>query len=369
MKIFLDNIAFNLQKAGGISVYWSELVKRFACSGHDMTFIEQDGEISNIFRTQIDISSSNIVYQKAMLTRISRYLSLRLNINSPSVFHSSYFRICKNPKAVNIVTVHDCTYELFSSGLKQKVHLWQKKQALNSADSIICVSENTKSDLLKFYTHLPPHKVKVIYNGAGDDFFPLERNLHFTGFYENIRDKKYILYVGGRNSYKNFNIAIEAVSLLNDFSLVAVGGGELTDNENIKLSSIRDRFFHVKSPSSKDLNLLYNFAFCLLYPSSYEGFGIPIAEAMKAGCPVVTSSVSSIPEVAGDAGLMVETICTAEIIAKINALNQESFRAEVIERGFVQGNKFSWDRCFRETIECYEQAYENKLLSRNSYVK
>lgn len=361
MRIILDNIAFNLQKAGGISVYWSELVKRCACSGHDVTFIEQDNETSNIFRKQINISSSNIVYQKAMLTRISRYLSVRLNVNRPSIFHSSYFRICKNPKTVNIVTIHDCFYELFVRGLKQKVHLWQKKQALNNADAIICVSENTKSDLLKLYTHLHPDKVKVIYNGAGDEFFPLERILPFADSYEHILNKKYILYVGSRSSYKNFNLAIDVVSQLDEYSLVAVGGGELSASDSSRLSPIHDRFFHIKSPSSKDLNILYNHAFCLLYPSSYEGFGIPIAEAMKAGCPVITTSVSSIPEVAGNAGLMVDTICTADIIAKINDLNNESYRNKVIELGLIQGNTFSWDRCFRETLECYEHAYNYKF--------
>lgn len=361
MKIFLDNIVFDLQKAGGISVYWSELVKRYHGSGHEVTFIEQRPETSNIFRKQVEINPPNIFYQTCLPSKISRYLPVRLNMDSPAIFHSSYFRVCNNANAINIVTVYDFIYELFESGLKQRVHRMQKKYALNNADAIICISESTKVDLLKLYPYLSPAKVKVIHIAAGNEFSPLENITQVSGPYEQILNKKYILFVGSRSNYKNFNLAIEAVSKLNDFSLVAVGGGELTDNDNHKLSPIRDRFFHVKSPSCKDLNLLYNFAFCLLYPSSYEGFGIPIAEAMKAGCPVITSSVSSIPEVAGDAGLKLEIICAAEIVAKINSLEKESFRAEVIERGYVQGNRFSWDRCFRETMECYEQAYNNKL--------
>ena len=361
MKIFLDNIVFDLQKAGGISVYWYELINRFNLSTHDVTFIEQDNDISNIFRKQLDINSSSILYQHAMPIRISRYLSVHLNIDRPSIFHSSYYRICNNPKAVNVVTTHDFIYELFGSGLRKKVHVWQKKKALNNADVIICVSENTKSDLFKFYPDVTSDKVRVIHNAAGNDFFPLDKKLFFSGPYKHILKKKYILYVGGRSSYKNFDLVIEVVSHQADLSLVIVGGGELSARDSRNLSEIAGRYFYIESPSSKDLNLLYNYAYCLLYPSSYEGFGIPIVEAMKAGCPVITSSVSSIPEVAGNVALMVDTICSSEIIAKINDLNNESFRNAIIDRGLIQGNRFSWDRCFRETIESYKHAFNHKF--------
>lgn len=361
MNIYLDNIVFDLQKAGGISIYWSELVKRFACSGHNAIFIEQDGEAINIFRKQMDIDYLNIVHQKILPLKISRYMPLRLNLDTPSIFHSSYFRVCINSKAANVVTVYDCIYELFGSGLNQKVHLMQKKYALGNADAVICISESTKADLLKLYPLLSPEKVKVVYIAAGDEFYPLERNITIPSPYEHIINKKYILYVGSRSTYKNFNMAVKAVSQLVDYSLVAVGGGELSAGDRLSISPMSGRFFHIKSPSSKDLNTLYNHAYCLLYPSSYEGFGIPIAEAMKAGCPVITSSVSSIPEVAGNAGLMIDKICDADIIAKINDLNNELYRNKVIELGLIQGNAFSWDRCYRETLACYEHAYNNKF--------
>lgn len=361
MKIFLDNIVFDLQKVGGISIYWSELVKRFHRSKLEVKYIEQGTIASNIFRKQIEIHPHNIIHQTCLPPKLSRYLPVRLKIDSPAIFHSSYFRVCNNPSAVNVVTIYDSIYELFGSGLNQKVHLLQKKHALNNADAVICISESTKTDLLKLYPLLSPEKVKVIYIAAGDEFYPLEKYLTIPSSYEFIENKKYILYVGSRSSYKNFSLAVKVVSQLVEYSLVVVGGGKISAGESQSISSISDRFFHIKSPSSEDLNVLYNHAFCLLYPSSYEGFGIPIAEAMKAGCPVITSSVSSIPEVAGNAGLMIDKICTDDIIAKINDLNNELYRNKVIELGLIQGNTFSWDRCYNETLACYEYAYNYKF--------
>jgi hypothetical protein len=107
MKIYLDNIVFNLQKAGGISVYWSELVKRFACSGQDVTFIEQGWNVTNIFRKQIDLTPSCIEYKNTIPTKISRYFPVKLNVDAPSIFHSSYFRVCNNTKVVNVITIYD----------------------------------------------------------------------------------------------------------------------------------------------------------------------------------------------------------------------------------------------------------------------
>lgn len=361
MNIILDNIVFNLQKAGGISVYWFELTKRFASSGENISFIEHNGNSNNIFRQQININNSIILKKDTIPVKLSRYMPVKLKLHSNAIFHSSYFRICTNKNVVNIITVYDFIYELFESGIRNKIHLTQKKYALNNADAIICISESTRKDLLRLYPNISSDKVRVIHIAAGDFFVMPDKKQQNLRNYEFIFNRKYVLYVGNRGGHKNFNIVIDVMKQLDGFSLVAVGGGDLNDEEKRKLSQLSGRFSHIKSPDSNDLNILYNYAFCLIYPSSYEGFGIPIAEAMKAGCPVIASSVSSIPEVAGNAGLMINTICVDEIISKINMLNDEAYRNKVIELGLVQGNSFSWDRCYKETIECYTQAYNNKF--------
>ena len=137
---------------------------------------------------------------------------------------------------------------------------------------------------------------------------------------EKLKSKKYILYVGDRKGYKNFDITINVFQKLNDFIFVIVGGGDLIDDEK---ELLKKECFHYQGISTKDLNILYNNAFCLLYPSSYEGFGIPILEAMKAGCPVVSTNISSIPEVAGDAGLLVDKVEVKEFVKTILKLENK----------------------------------------------
>ncbi|RII27768.1 MAG: glycosyltransferase family 1 protein [Geobacter sp.] len=364
MKIFMDNIVFQLQKAGGISVYWAELIKRLVTSDLNTTFIEQSVQSGNIFRNQLSLDKKQIMYEKGLPLRLLRYLPLQLKIEGMSVFHSSYYRVCNQKHVVNIVTVHDFIYEYFSSGLKRLVHSSQKKKALEFADGIICVSENTKTDLLKFYPWVDESRIKVIYNGVSADYFPVGSGSAEKSCFDNILTKKYMLYVGNRSVYKNFKSAVDVISQLNDYVLVIVGGNTLSSTEEHDLKSrLPHRYYHLKEPDNNELNLLYNNAHCLLYLSSYEGFGIPLVEAMKSGCPVVTTNAASIPEVIGNAGLIVDQNNVRDILEKIDSLDNVLFRNEVIESGYAQASKFSWDKCFDETIGFYEQASNRRDLN------
>ena len=242
------------------------------------------------------------------------------------------------------------------------IHIWQKVFAIKRSDGIICVSENTKKDLIKFIPRVDESKIKVIYNGVGEEFKQLNKPSEFLqDEFKVLKDKKYILYIGDRNSYKNFDIAINILSKLNEYTFVVIGGKEFNDYEKNMMEDMQNRIYHLRGISGDELNIIYNNAFCLLYPSSYEGFGIPITEAMKAGCPVISTNISSIPEVAGDAALLVDNITSDYFIQEIKKLENVNFRDNLINKGLEQVKKFSWDICFSETYKFYEETYKRKF--------
>jgi glycosyltransferase involved in cell wall biosynthesis len=355
IKIIYDNIIFSLQKTGGASVYWMELTKRLK-KFESVTFFESTN--NNIFRNEIEIDT---ICETKLALLLFRYLPFLKKIDQKSIFHSSHYRISLSKNAVNITTVHDFTYEYFRRGLPRIVHSWQKRNAIKNSDGIICVSENTKKDLIKFMPSINIEKIKVIYNGVNDVYRPLvnKKNI-LTGQFEGL-NRKYILFVGARDYYKNFNIALEVVSKLDGFDLVVVGGGEFSKKEIATLeASIQSRYFHFLGLDNEKLNILYNNAELLIYPSAYEGFGIPILEAMRAGCPVVATKSSSIPEVSNGAALEVEKINVDSFLNKINLLNDRKFKDILCQKGFDNAKRFSWDKCYQETHSFYLECFNKK---------
>lgn len=336
--IVIDGIVFSLQKFGGISVYFEELIKHLHSNdlSHEVILYDND--------SSVDFSSFSFI-RKNRYRIFERYRSCEVSPRC-KVFHSSYYRVPDRVVPL-ITTVHDFTYEKYFNYLSKCIHVYQKYKSIKSSDFVICISNNTKNDLLKYVPNLDERKIKVIYNGVNESFFPID---NFSPY----RRKPFILFVGSRFGYKNFSSLVYSMKELKDFDLVCVGGGAITSSEKVLISRfIKDRFTHYPFVTNSELNYLYNGALCLVYPSLYEGFGIPPLEAMKAGCPVICLNNSSLPEVVGNSGILLEDLNSETLNYAINLLASYETRSDLILKGFNQASNFSWNKTFNELLKIY----------------
>ncbi len=359
MEIVYDNIIFSLQRGGGISVVWKELIERVLGNSHvSPHFIEYAKNKDNLFYQKLPLSINTGEKKNPLLPMIERYRDVRIAKDTPFILHSSYYRICTNPLAINITTVHDFTYEYFRKGLAKKLHCWQKYRAIKHSDAIVCISENTKKDLIKFVPDIDEKKLSVIYNGVSEDYHVIDKQSLF-----NLPFPKdsFVVYVGSRTSYKNFDLTVRSVAQTN-YNLLIVGA-ELSEEELklLKKHIPEHRYKITGYLSNIQLNILYNSAAAFVYPSSYEGFGIPVIEAQRAGCPVIAYKGSSIPEIIGDTPLLMNELSEYELINKLKVLSDKELMNSVIYRGLENSKRFSWDRMYNEYIKLYENLWESKI--------
>ena len=361
MKCILDNIIFSLQRAGGASVVWQEHINRLLLEENiDLRFIEYSNANTNIFRKKLEISTDKILKQGAAFLFLKRYIDLYGSGEERYIFHSSHYRLDTNHNALNVTTVHDFTYEYFVPGFRKFVHSLQKWRSIRKCAAVICITESTKRDLLTFLPDIDESKISVIHNGVSEQFRVLTQNEYELRL--PFDDYDYILYVGSRLvPYKNFDIVLDVCAHLH-MPLLMVGGEPLSREEKNRIDKKlgQNRYFNYCGTTISHLNELYNRAFVLLYPSLYEGFGIPIIEAQRAGCPVITSTNSSIPEVMGDSKYSLVDISVNSIVSAISFLNNRSNEREnEIKRGMENSLRFSWDKTYNETIQVYNNLYKS----------
>ena len=352
MKLILDNIIFCIQRMGGISVVWQELLQRALCDPDlDCTILDYDKGHNNLCRQALQIDQ----HVSLKYRRWERYRTPNIHFSEKALFHSSYFRVLQDKYIRNVTTVHDLTYHFYRQGAAKWVHLAEEQHALRHSTGVICVSENTKSDLLRLYPWLKEEHVRVVYNGVGCNFKPQPEAIN----------EGYLLFVGNRAvDYKRLDIAIR-VAQLSHTPLVMIGGKLSLEEDRLLRQTLGEGMYKaVSNIPNERLCDYYNRALCLIYPSDYEGFGIPIVEAQKCGCPVIAQAVSSVPEIAGGAALLFphqDTESMAQEMADaVRQLKNGTFsRTTLQEAGILNAQRFSWEYTYQQTKEFYREIYNN----------
>jgi glycosyltransferase involved in cell wall biosynthesis len=281
----------------------------------------------------------------------------------PDVLHNTYYFPVKPPSgARGILTVYDMIHEKYPKYFAASPFITRIKAAsVAAADHVICISESTRRDLLAAYD-IPEERVSVTHLG----FDPLgsllssESSIDFKVRVLGV-DAPYMLYVGSRVNYKNFKGLLDAyatsASLRANFFLLCFGGGDFTGAERAAISKAgvqgRVRFL---GGSDAVLATCYSHASLFVCPSFYEGFGIPVLEAMSLDCPVACSNSSSLPEVAGDAAMFFDPSDRDAIRAALESvLGSPSAAVALKERGRIRTQQFSWRNCAENTLDIYRR--------------
>ena len=276
----------------------------------------------------------------------------------PDLVHETYYsKKSLAPKCCpTVITVYDMIHEIFKANFPSGDETSQlKKNSIKRSDHVICISHNTKQDLIQLFD-VPEKKISVVHLG-------------FDRFIQGMNQSKidcdkfrpFLLYVGARSGYKNFNAFIRAVStskrMMSELNIVCFGGHQFSNMEKSLFKTLGFRENQVIPVTGDDslLGFFYRAALAFVYPSLYEGFGIPPLEAMANYCPVICSNVSSIPEVVGDAGKYFNPSDIDEMREAIeNVIYSDSQIKTLKKLGEKRLLNFSWKKCADETLAIYK---------------
>ena len=292
------------------------------------------------------------------------------HITTPGLAYILNFINCKN----SIVTCHDITplfldYFTYLNRISFKYAI----KGITKAERIIAVSESTKKDILKYFRY-PEEKIKVIYLGVDHSIYRIYENIEeiksrIKRIYKIGNNENILLYVGAEQPRKNLNTLIKAFYRLKktmpETKLIKVGIPYWKGSREKLLKLItqlnlqRDVIFTEFVPE-KELPLFYNAADIFVFPSYYEGFGLPLLEAMACGCPVITTNKASIPEIVGNAAIKLDNPFDDELLAMCmrEVLTDEELRRDIVKRGLKQVKKFSWEKYASDVYEIYKEVYE-----------
>ena len=370
IKIILDPQIFNDQKFGGISKYYAEIYKNLQGNSEvemilPLTYTDNfhiKESAATPFMSKYSFFIRNNIFRRKFIRKLKRenrtVVDKVLQKEPYDLFIPTYYDpyfLDKIGDKPYVLTVYDMIHELFPHyfGAEDK-NSERKSLLIQRATKIIAVSNNTKKDILKFFPNIDPDKITVIYHGYSHD---AKNDVPVIALPE-----KYILFVGNRENYKNFTFFLESIKdlLLEDpeLYLVCAGGNGFRDKEKVHISSLGlTKKVIQQNFSDNELNAYYQNALCFVFPSIYEGFGIPIMEAMINNCPIILTDNSCFPEVGQEAVLYYELDNKADLAAKVRSFVYDPELREKYSRlGLERVQSFTWEKAAKECLEVYKSA-------------
>lgn len=330
-----DDVIYKLQKFGGVTTYWQNLLNYMNCQlGDDMALVES--------------------------SRFSRFTYPKVKSR---LFHSSYFRVARGSnEQMSVITVHDLSYEkrIVSNTLGAVYNLYERARAVKACDAIICISKNTRTDLLDYYGSVVIDKpIEVIHHGIDlSSFSPtLDQDIGMKLFGLDM-GSPFLLFIGKRGGYKNFDLFLKAYSRseTKNFNIpIVCTGSKFTDLEIQRLHELNltSLVHNIGIVNASVIKKLYKKALGLVYPSSYEGFGLPLVEAMASGCPIVASNSSCIPEIVGRTTSLFLDGDVFSFTLALDGLLSEPERREKIAYGLDQCKKFTLSQSMDHHLAFY----------------
>lgn len=364
MNIFFDYQAFSLQNYGGISRYFCELItginKTEGNQAHLSLLWSNNVHLKEYGTKALPYPFGN-KYSRLIHKPNQLYNSLDYKLGKYDIYHSTYFDdfLSKSVGSTPFVTTfYDMIYERLSDQFVElsadKFIIPQKRKIAQRADHVIAISESTKRDMVDILG-IEPSKVSVIY--LGSSFEPkvnqADADLDGTG-------QPYLLYVGNRAGYKNFVPFLKAIAHLlkrHSVKLICAGGGNFNKEEKDILQHLSlNTLVEHRAIDDTVLPVLYKKSLAFVFPSLYEGFGIPVLEAFSCDCPCIVSDSSSLPEVAGESAVYFDPTRSDSIAFAVEKVILDSdLRQKLIKSGRLQLEKFSWSRTVAETLALYEK--------------
>lgn len=354
----------------GIGTYIRNLLKQLARLDGDTDFVllcrpEDRASLSLLGENFRPVTETASNYSVSEQVRVP----LALRREGVSLFHAPHYVLPLLVRCRSVVTIHDCIHLMFPQYLPNRAALAYARASIGiaaqRATRVMTVSESSKRDILRF-VDAPPEKIDVIYNAYDDRFAVEPREEDVVRVRERFQlHDEFVLYAGNVKPHKNLERLIQAFHLvrqrgLDHLKLIVIG------DEVSKYAALRRAVHRYQLHKyvrflgylpEETLAVMYRLAGVFVFPSLYEGFGLPPLEAMASGTPVVTSNVSSLPEVAGDAALLVDPYDPGSIADGIHTvLTDEAARRELRRKGIERARDFSWETSVRRIRNIYCEA-------------